>query len=355
MIVTCASCLTKFSLDDSRIPPQGAKVRCSRCQHVFHVVPPSPFEEDIVEDFESFAKSHEDVIEPGLKRKGPVSVPPRLREEIPPVLEEETSTEEEKAEEDEGEEKLPKFEDSLPVSEEASRLAEEEGEEPFLFTEKDTTKSTRKIDQRGLWDAEDKAEERILQRGKTARRKKRGPSLLFALFAVLVLLIFVAFYLWTELGAGGNLSKYMKYAEVPIKEVTGLWDKLWKTDREGLVIGDLNGYEEKMGEVPLFVIEGKVKNQSRFTKKYIKVKIVILDQDKMEVAEKMVLCGPTLSREDLKKLPPGFFEGGGGEKPPGEKETVAPPDKSIPFMVIFRDLSSQAKEFKVQIVEAPNL
>ena len=71
MIVTCASCLTKFSLDESRLPAQGAKVRCSRCQHVFHVVPPiTTEEEEIVEDFESFAKSHEDVIEPGLKTSG---------------------------------------------------------------------------------------------------------------------------------------------------------------------------------------------------------------------------------------------------------------------------------------------
>jgi hypothetical protein len=34
---------------------------------------------------------------------------------------------------------------------------------------------------------------------------------------------------------------------------------------------------------------------------------------------------------------------------------TVPPDKATPFMVIFRDLPSQAKEFKVEIVEAPNL
>jgi predicted Zn finger-like uncharacterized protein len=350
MIVTCASCLTKFSLDDSKIPAQGAKVRCSRCQHVFHVVPPSPIDEEIVDDFESFAKSHEDVIEPGLKTKGPLPVPPRVSEEISPAREERMLPKEK--EEEEEEEELPKSEDSFPVSEEASRLVEEEEEEPPLFVEKGQTRSSRRIDQKGLWEAEDKAEEKILQRGKTLRRKKRGPSLLFALFAVLVLLIFVAFYLWTEFESSSSLGKY---AEVPIKKVTGLWDKLWKTEREGLVIEDLNPYEEKMGEIPLFVIEGKVKNQSRSTKKYIKVKVVVLDQDKNEVAEKVVLCGPTLSREDIKKLPPGFLEGGVGIKPQAEKETILSPDKSIPFMVIFRDLSSQAKEFRVDFVEYPNL
>jgi predicted Zn finger-like uncharacterized protein len=37
MIVTCPECLTKFRLDDERIPEGGGKARCSRCQHVFPV------------------------------------------------------------------------------------------------------------------------------------------------------------------------------------------------------------------------------------------------------------------------------------------------------------------------------
>jgi predicted Zn finger-like uncharacterized protein len=345
MIVTCASCLTKFSLDESRLPEQGAKVRCSRCQHVFHVVPPlATEEEEIVEDFESFAKSHEDVIEPGLKTMVPPPTKSKEREKVPPAREERIPPEAERE---------PEFDDSFPVSKEALQFAEED-EEPPPFAEKGSAKPVKSIDEGGIWEEKDKAEEKIFQRGRTVRTKKRGLSLLFALFAVLILLIFVAFYLWGELESSGRLSKIV---EDPIKKVTGLWDKLWKREGEGLVIGDLNTYEEKVGEDALFVIEGKVKNQSRFTKKYIKVKVVILDQDKTEVAEKAAICGPTISREDFGKLPPGFFEGEMGMKPQTEKETVTPTDKSIPFMVIFKDkdLSSQAKEFKVEIVEAPNL
>ena len=347
MIVTCASCLTKFSLDESRLPEQGAKVRCSRCQHVFHVVPPlATDEEEIVEDFESFAKSHEDVIEPRLKTMEPPPTKSKEREKVPPSREERIPPEAERRSEPE---------DSFPVSQEALQFAEEgEEEEPPLFAEKGPAKPVKRIDEGGIWEEEDKTEEKTFHRGKTVRRKKRGASLLFALFAVLILLIFVAFYLWGELESSGKLAKVV---EDPIKKVTGLWDTLWKTEREGLVIGDLNTYEEKVGEDSIFIIEGKVKNQSRFTKKYIKVKVVILDQDKTEVAEKVAICGPTISREDFRKLPSGFFEGETGMKPPTEKETVTPTDKSIPFMVIFKDkdLSSQAKEFKVEIVEAPNL
>ena len=37
MIITCPECMTKFNLDDGRVPAGGAKVRCSKCQHVFQV------------------------------------------------------------------------------------------------------------------------------------------------------------------------------------------------------------------------------------------------------------------------------------------------------------------------------
>jgi predicted Zn finger-like uncharacterized protein len=80
MIVTCASCMTKFSLDESKIPAKGAKVRCSKCQHVFFVTPPTeppaelppelppePKEEEPMGDFESFIKSQEEFAEPSPK------------------------------------------------------------------------------------------------------------------------------------------------------------------------------------------------------------------------------------------------------------------------------------------------
>jgi hypothetical protein len=34
---------------------------------------------------------------------------------------------------------------------------------------------------------------------------------------------------------------------------------------------------------------------------------------------------------------------------------IIPPGKDAPFMVIFKDLSGQAKEFKVEVSDAPDL
>ncbi len=85
------------------------------------------------------------------------------------------------------------------------------------------------------------------------------------------------------------------------------------------------------------------------------MKVVVLDQDKVKVAEKDAVCGRILSRQDLKSQAPAFFKGEMIVSPQEERDMVVPPGKMAPFMVVFRDPLSQAKEFKVEIVEAPNL
>src|SRR6056297_637722 len=41
MIVTCEACGTSYRLKTSMVKETGSKVRCSRCEHVFIVYPPS--------------------------------------------------------------------------------------------------------------------------------------------------------------------------------------------------------------------------------------------------------------------------------------------------------------------------
>lgn len=326
MIITCASCLTKFSLDDSRISAGGVKVRCSRCKHVFYVAPPPETKEEIIENLESFAKYHEDLMGPSEK-KGEAAPDAKLREE-------------EKASQKEEE--------------------EEEGEEAFFFAEKAPTEEveesvpSEKLE--NLFDEELGRQER--DEGKPSRTmsmmrvERKGPLRFLALLIVLMLLIFGIFYLWSELSSGGRLSPYVEY---PIKKGSELWSQIWGTAGEDLVFEGIEGYEEKIGDVPLFVIQGKVKNQSKFTKKYIKIRIVIFDQDKLKVAEKEAICGRTISRGELSQQPEEFFKEEMVVKPQTEEEMVTPPGKAAPFMVIFKDLPTEDKNFKREIVEAPNL
>jgi hypothetical protein len=302
-------------LDESKIPAKGAKVRCSRCRHVFFIVPPTEEkEEEITENFESFIKQHEELIEPGQVER-----------------------------------KIP----SQPTVEK-KEMATEEEEEPFLFSEKAEAKKEPLVFPTEFGEAE-RAEVKPPKLKRMARREKKGPSMIFALIVILVLLVFGVFYLWTELGSKGKLSSLTSYLEYSVKKVTALWDQIWGVKQENLIVGDLNRYDEKVGEVALSVIEGKVNNQSQFARKHIKIKVVIFDQNKDKVAEKETLCGLSLGREGLKNLPPEFFKGEMLIQPQLAKEMIVPSGKEVPFMILFKDLSSQAKEFKVEISDAPNL
>jgi len=184
------------------------------------------------------------------------------------------------------------------------------------------------------------------------RTEKRGALRFLPLMIVLVLLILGFFYVWSELSSGGRLASYLDYS---MKKMNDLWSQLWGVEKEDLNIGDLTRYDEQVGDQPLFIIEGKVKNQSKFSKKYVKVRITIFDEDKAKVAEQDAICGRIISREELKNQPPEFFQGDMMIKPQTEQEMVVPPGKTVPFMVIIKDLSSRAKDFKYEIVEAPNL
>jgi predicted Zn finger-like uncharacterized protein len=50
VVVVCESCSTRFQLDESRIPPKGTLVRCSRCKATFIARPPAASFEETVQD-----------------------------------------------------------------------------------------------------------------------------------------------------------------------------------------------------------------------------------------------------------------------------------------------------------------
>ena len=342
MIITCASCLTKFNLDDSRISAKGIKVRCSRCKHVFYVVPPPETKEEIIEGAESFAKYHEDLIEPVEKKAEPLSEPEvekkevvSEKEEVPPEEEEGTVLFSEKGPADQIEKETPS--EKFIFSEKTEQMVLPKKEEELF--------STETLSEEGMEEIPPKPK-------RIARRERKGLSRFLALLIVLVILIFGVFYVWTELGSGGKLSPYL---ESPVKKVTELWNQIWGVEKEDLIVEGLNGYEEKIGEVSHFVIEGKVRNESPYTKKHIKIRVVIFGQDKLKMDQKEAICGRVISREELKKKPLEFFNEERIIQPKTESERITRSGQTTSFMVIFKDPPSQAKEFKVEIVEAPNL
>lgn len=50
MVVVCEKCETRFQLGDSRVPAEGARVRCSRCEHEFFIAPPGSGDADVIDE-----------------------------------------------------------------------------------------------------------------------------------------------------------------------------------------------------------------------------------------------------------------------------------------------------------------
>jgi predicted Zn finger-like uncharacterized protein len=50
VVVVCEKCHTRFHLDDSRVPAEGARVRCSRCKHAFFITCPGSEEADAIDE-----------------------------------------------------------------------------------------------------------------------------------------------------------------------------------------------------------------------------------------------------------------------------------------------------------------
>lgn len=42
MVIQCTQCDTRFRIADEKVKPGGIKVRCSKCRHIFSVMPPEP-------------------------------------------------------------------------------------------------------------------------------------------------------------------------------------------------------------------------------------------------------------------------------------------------------------------------
>ena len=235
MIITCASCLTKFNLDDSRISARGIKVRCSRCKHLFYVVPPPETKEEMIENAESFAKYHADLMEPGEEKE---ETPSEARAQKQRPVDAESFAEShadliKPAERKEEPPPEPRAQKQRPVPEEeeepaflSSENAPVEDSEPLTFPEKVEEPTAPEIGEELSFEEPKRAER---EESKPARPKsllraeKRGPLRFLPLMIVLVLLILGFFYVWSELSSGGRLASYLDYS---MKKMNDLWSQL---------------------------------------------------------------------------------------------------------------------------------
>ena len=356
MIVQCELCQTKYNLEDSKVLPEGVKIRCANCKHVFSVEPPSlspppppppptpePAGGDFVQDFESFEKFHKGLMDTPGPESGPLTDEESLFER----------GEFDKISQDTGE--VPPSEGpsmaEFPTEEWPSPSLEEQGQTESVEGEMDTPT----FDMGGLEDQDYFERPRAIP-------KKRKTSRTFLLIGILIIVALGGFYLWSERGMElslpGNIPSLLK--SIPEKlqfvpeKLQSIWDYIRGIERGSLTFSDLEGYKDIIHEVPVFVITGKILNDTNKTKNHVRIRAILLNDKNKVLHEKQTLCGSYFTKEALKKLPPRLTRGDFKLRPPVPSQMSVAPRMNIPFIVIFPNIPADAQEFQVEIVEAPN-
>jgi len=395
MIVTCDACKTNFTVNDSQIPPKGIKVRCSKCKHVFMVRREA--EEDFLSELHDFERFHKDQMEeeaaageeePPETAEKPAHIPEepadisfeefmRKQEPAPQKEEAELPAEERIPRELEQPEEPPTGEgvseemgvhppsapEPLEVPEAAPGGVSIEEEEPKLsaeafFREEMEREAEDQAKEAALPPLKDKKFEDLI-RGKELRKgpvRRRSSLRVILLLILLLIVVGVAYLWWQNQEASVSLIENVGPAlKTGVERVTGLWDDVLGSRKGGLELSGLEGYEEKIGQHRIYVIKGNITNKSRRARKYVKLKVIILDQPGNQIKEKVIFCGNVFTREELEKLSPKFFTGDEILQPKRPKDMVVEADKTISFMAIFSGLPREGKSFKVEKLEAPGV
>lgn len=352
MIVECEVCQTKYNLEDSKITAEGVKVRCVKCTHIFSVTPtsatpptppspptpsgPEPAGDDFLQDFESFEKFHKDLMDTPAPETGP-------------FMDEESIFEREMVDKisgDTGEVPPPEVSSMAEFSTEEWPSPSLDQQEQTEYIEEEMDVPT--FDMRGLEDQSYFESPRVTP-------KKRKTSKTFLLIGILLIIALGGFYLWSEKGMElslpGNIPSFLKAIPEKLKSV---WEDIRGIERGSLSFSDLEGYKDTIGEVPVFVITGKILNETNKTKKHVRIKAILLNDKNKVLDEKQTLCGSYFTNEDLKKLPPRFIRGDFNIRPPAPNQMRVAPRMTVPFIVIFPNMSPDAQEFEVEIIDAPN-
>ena len=184
---------------------------------------------------------------------------------------------------------------------------------------------------------------------------RRSPSLRTILLLILLVVIGALAYLgWQNQEVSMSLLTHVgPTLETAVNKVSGLWENAIGFREEDLELSGLQGYEDMIGQHRTYIIRGDVRNKSKRARKYVKLKIVILDQTGNRLREKVIYCGNVFTREELQKLAPAFLTGEEVLQPKRPKDMVLEPNRTLSFMAIFSGLPREGKSFKVEKLEAP--
>ncbi len=329
MIVTCPNCASRFRLPDEKIGPDGAKLRCGKCKHVFHQDPPPPPD---LRDFDYPDMGETPQEAPAMPlRPGPSREPEPGR----PGADESS--------------------DQEPGDLFHSETYEGEDESPV--------KPGFSLDDVDDIDISGKP-------GKAASSKdvkRRSLVVALCLFGVVVVTLAAVYFLglWPGAGKQEKVSPPAAEQAAPAGEPAhGEGEraapqapaaKAEETSRvKDIVLQNVRQYyvtNEKAGQ--LFVIEGKAVNNFKSPKEMIKLEAALFDEKGNVLTSKDILSGNTVSLFQLQVMTRQELESAlTSQVGVLTNNTNLATGAETPFMIVFFDPPEAVKEFGVKVVDA---
>jgi predicted Zn finger-like uncharacterized protein len=329
MIVTCPNCASRFRLPDDRIGPDGVKLRCGKCKHVFRQEPPAPPTSADLRDFD-----YPDDLDAAPGARDAASPTPDAPARAARPQEDQTS------DQDPG----SLFESETYEDEDGA----EKGQTDFNLdniADIDITGKTGK--------------------GASAKdTKRRSLIVAVSLFCVVVVTLAAAYFFGlfgsrepekpappvTEQAAPAEPGKEgEKPAAEAAKEKPDESAKV-----KDIVLQNVRQYyvtNEKAGQ--LFVIEGKAVNNFKAQKEMIKLEAALFDEKGGVLTSKDILSGNTVSLFQLQVMTKQELESAlTSQVGVLTNNTNLAPGAETPFMIVFFDPPEAVKEFGVKVVDA---
>lgn len=394
MIVQCPKCDAKYNLPDGKIGPDGAKLRCGKCKHVFlagkkAVAPPPPppppapeseapgLEDDLFSGIEDDLFGDEDASPaPAAPKAAPKAAPEEEGDFEPP-----------------SDFDYPDFDDADGASDPLTDYG------PAPKAEKAAPKAAPKPepeDQGGddLFSEDIPADDEPVKPGFSlddvadidigggkkspmSKDKKKRLMILGAVFLVLILATGGALYFLDLLpGMGKPATETSETAETApaeeaapaetapaeeaAKETPAQPEKEAPVSPEesakvkNIVLQNVRQYfvtNEKAGQ--LCVIEGKAVNKFKTPKEMIQLKANLFDDKGAVLTSKTIMCGNTVSLFQLQVMTKQELETAlSSQVGVLTNNTNIQPDGETPFMFVFFDVPETLAEFVVKVIDA---
>lgn len=399
MIVQCPDCVSRFRLADDKLKAEGTKVRCSRCQKIFTVMPPNDSQSDVDDVTEGWDEAdgpgdtgfHEFDFDspPSSKLSGEFDANDEYSADSDFDFDAFGSDQEQGSADffaDSGDEsdgfafgEPASFEDESDFSmgeddeddffSSSARLTADESntgdssdsfgyssavstDTNSLHTQESVTEDLSGFDE-DLFGSTDSGGAKLGMlpppaRGKTASRKsgRKGAWVLSLLF--LAALVAGGYFAWKK--SNVDLPGLLDVARIRT---------LLRLDATEIPDGQirtrgLNGFflqNRKAGR--LFVIQGEAVNDYREPRSAIAVKGIIFDGKGAPLLQQTVFCGnpietPELTSTSFERI----LERMNNQFGDSLSNLNVPAGKAIPFTIVFHDLPAELSEFSVEVVDS---